>query len=133
MDGHFTDPMKEETIMFNTKTLLAAASLAVITAAGLGSAGAAPWDARHDRQEIRHDRQELRHDRRELRQDRVEHRRYVERARLHSILRDRHYTVIGEPYFVRDRYVVRTHDRFGRLVFVRIDPYSGAFLGEVRL
>ena len=34
-----------------------------------------------------------------------------------------------------NRYVpeLRTHDRFGRLVFVQIDPYSGAFLGEIRL
>jgi hypothetical protein len=134
MDGHSSVPLdKETTIMFSTKTLLAAAALSVLTAAGIGSASAAPWEARHDRQEIRHDRQDLRHDRRELRHDRFAHRRYVEHARVRDVLRARHYSVVGDPYFVHDRYVVRTHDRFGRLVFVRIDPYSGAFLGEVRL
>jgi hypothetical protein len=119
--------------MFSTKTFLAAAALSVLTAAGIGSAGAAPWEARHDRQEIRHDRQDLRHDRREIRHDMRDHRHYVERGRLHSILGGRHYTVIGDPYFVGGRYVVRTHNRFGHTVFVRIDPYSGAFIGEVRL
>jgi hypothetical protein len=41
--------------------------------------------------------------------------------------------MIGEPYFIHDRYLVRTHDRFGRIVFVQVDPYSGAFIREVRL
>ena len=63
--------------MFSTKKLLAAASLAVISAAGIGAASAAPWD--------------------------------------------------------HGRYVVRTHDRFGRVVFVQVDPYSGAILREVIL
>jgi hypothetical protein len=120
--------------MFDTKTLLAAAALSVLTAAGIGGASAAPWEARHDRQEIRHDRQELRHDRRELRHDtRLERRAYVNRLRIADTLRFHRYRVIGDPYFVHGRYVVRTHDRFGRLVFVQVDPYSGAFVREVRL
>ena len=69
--------------MFNTKTLLAAASLAVLTAAGLGSASAAPRDVRHDRQDVR---QDIRHDRQALRQDRrdtrFEHRGF-EHGRWH--------------------------------------------------
>jgi hypothetical protein len=122
--------------MFNTKTLLAAASLAVLAAAG--TASAAPWEARHDRQEarqeLRHDRQDLRHDRRELRHDmRVEHRGYVNRIRIADGLRFHRYSMIGDPYFVHGRYVVRTHDRFGRTVFVQVDPYSGAFIREVVL
>ncbi len=48
-------------------------------------------------------------------------------------LRVHNYRVIGDPYFVHGRYVVRTHDRFGRIVFVQVDPYSGAFLREVIL
>jgi hypothetical protein len=134
MDGHSSVPLDKETMMFSTKTILAAAALSVLTAAGLGSASAAPWEARHDRQEIRHDRQELRHDRRDLRRDvRFEHRAFVNRIRIADTLRVHNYRVIGDPYFVRDRYVVRTHDRFGRLVFVQVDPYSGAFVREVRL
>jgi Ni/Co efflux regulator RcnB len=126
--------------MFNTKTLLAAASLAVLTAIA-APASAAPWEARHDRQEmrqeLRHDRQELRHDRREMRQDlrhdRFERRSYINRIRIAEGLRLHRYRVIGDPYFVHGRYVVRTHDRFGRTVFVQVDPYSGVFMREVRL
>ena len=127
--------------MFNTKTLLAAASLAVLTAIAAPAANAAPWEGRHDRQdarqELRHDRMELRHDRRELRQDlradRFEHRGYVNRLRIADGLRFHRYRMIGDPYFVHGRYVVRTHDRFGHIVFVQVDPYSGAFIREVRL
>ena len=123
--------------MFNTKTLLAAASLAVLTAIA-APASAAPWEGRHDRQdarqELRHDRMELRHDRRELRHDmRMERRAYVDRIRIADGLRFHRYRVIGDPYFVHGRYVVRTHDRFGRIVFVQVDPYNGAFIREVRL
>jgi hypothetical protein len=101
--------------MFSTKTILAAASLAVLSTAGIGSAAAAPWD-RHD-----------------FRHQRIERRAFVDRVRLAETLRFHHYRVIGEPTFVHDRYVVRTHDRFGRIVFVQVDPYSGAFVREVRL
>jgi hypothetical protein len=102
--------------MYNTKTILAAASLAVLSAAGIGGASAAPWD--HHRF---------------YGHNRVEHRVFVDRVRLAETLRLHRYEVIGAPYFVHDRYVVRTHDRFGRLVFVQVDPYSGAFVREVRL
>ena len=119
--------------MYSTKTLLAAASLAVLTAAGLGSASADPWDVRHDRMELRHDRMDIRHDRQDLRRDMREHRGYVDRIRINDTLRFHRYRMIGEPYFVHGRYVVRTHDRFGRIVFVQVDPYSGAFIREVIL
>jgi hypothetical protein len=107
--------------MFSTKTILAAASLAVLAAAGFGSAAAAPWD--HDRFDHRDG----------FRHERFEHRAFVDRVRLEQGLRFHRYRMIGEPYFVHNRYVVRTHDRFGRIVFVQVDPYSGAFIGEVRL
>jgi hypothetical protein len=29
--------------------------------------------------------------------------------------------------------VVRTYDRFGHVVFVQVDPYSGAFIREMIL
>lgn len=120
--------------MFNTKTLLAAASLAVLTAAGLGPAAAAPWEVRHDRQELRHDRQDLRHDRRELRRDtRLDHRAYVNRLRIADTLRFHRYRVVSDPYWAHGRYVVRVHNRFGRTVFVQVDPWSGAFIREVIL
>ncbi len=107
---------------FTNKTLLAAASLAVMTAGGTLAASAAPWD-HHDRF----------HDRFDHRRPVIEHRHYVERVRIVDTLRVHHYRVIGDPYFVRGHYVVRTHDRLGRLVFVQVDPFTGAFLGEIAL
>jgi hypothetical protein len=106
--------------MFNAKNLLAAASLAVISVAGIGAASADPWDhGRHDRAFERHER--------------FEHRAFVDRVRVFDTLRFHHYRMVGDPYFVHGRYVVRTYDRFGRIVFVQVDPYSGAFLREVVL
>jgi hypothetical protein len=147
MDGAFVAPnrSKKETIMYSTKTLLTAAALAVVTAAGLGGASAQPFDvghgdARHDRQDIRRDMRDLHHDRAELYRDTHGYRAYapgyrpmVERVRIVDTLRFHRYEVVGNPYWVHGRYVVRTHDRFGRLIFVQVDPYSGAFVREVIL
>jgi hypothetical protein len=72
--------------------------------------------------------------RRDVRVERhIEHRAYVNRIRVADALRFHRYRVIGDPYFVHGRYVVRTHDRFGRVVFVQVNPYSGAFVREVVL
>ena len=109
--------------MFSTKNILAAASLAVLSVAGIGGGAAAPWDHHGDR-----------FDRRDgYRHERIERRAFVDRVRLEQSLRFHRYRAIGAPYFVHDRYVVRTHDRFGRVVFVQVDPYNGAFIREVRL
>lgn len=105
--------------MSSMKNILAAASLAVLSAAGITTAAAQPWDHHGWRAYERHER--------------FEYRATVGRVRLAQALRFHRYRMIGEPYFVHDRYVVRTHDRFGRIVFVQVDPYSGAFMGEVRL
>ena len=60
-------------------------------------------------------------------------RRYVDRDRIFFNLRRRHYSrFIGDPYWFQGRYVVRTYDRWGNVIFVEIDPYSGDFLGVVR-
>lgn len=105
----------KETHMFNTKTVLAAASLAVLTAAGLGSASAAPWDHRWDRHDWRV-------------HERMERRAFIDRVRLEETLRFHHYRVMSDPFFFHGRYVVRAHDRFGRPMLVQVDPYSGAFI-----
>ena len=60
--------------MYTTKTLLAAASLAVLTAAGLGTASAAPWD-HHDFRV----------------HERMEHRAFVNRWRVAETLRFHRY------------------------------------------
>ncbi len=112
--------------MYSKKTLLEEAALAVLSVAGVGSASAAPWD---NRVEHREQRIENRMDRRV---DRIERRRYVDSIRVREALRFHHYRVTGDPYFVRGHYVVRSFNRFGRPVFVEINPYSGAFIGEFR-
>ena len=61
------------------------------------------------------------------------HHGYVGRDRVFFGLRSHHYDrFIGDPYWYHGRYVVRTYDRWGNVVYVEVDPYSGAFIGEVR-
>jgi hypothetical protein len=101
--------------MTNIKTLLAAATAAVAMMAG--AAQAAPWD-RHpmmDRPMIRY-----------------EHRPLVMRDRVFDTLRFHHYRAIGTPVFLHGHYVVRSFNRFGHVVFVEVNPYTGAFMGEFR-
>ena len=106
--------------MFSTKKILTAAALALVSFAGISAANAAPWERHEMRRDVRVERH-------------VEHRAYVNRVRVADALRFHRYRVIGDPYFVHGRYVVRTHDRFGRVVFVQVNPYSGAFVREVVL
>ena len=106
--------------MRTTKTLLTAATLAVLTAAGIGAASAAPWD-RYPAPIVRH---ELRFD---------AHRHFVSREQIRATLRFHHYRGLGEPTFVRGHYVVRVVGRYGRPLLVEINPYTGALLGEFRI
>ena len=105
--------------MFAKKTILAAAALAALTAAGLGTASAQPM---HRGPVVRHDI--VRHD---IRRPVVSHVRVYETLRMHR------YVGLGNPYFFHGRYVVRSHDRFGRTVLVELDPWTGRFLGVVRI
>jgi hypothetical protein len=116
--------------MNSTKILLAAASIAVAMASGV--ANAVPWDhpvtpaARHDldRRDVPQlVRQDMRHDMRHV----------VDRDRVFATLRMHHYRGLGDPIFVRGHYVVKVAGRFGRPVFVEIDPRTGAFIGEFRV
>jgi len=120
------------------KILLAAA--AAITLTG-GAAVAAPThqtgniqiaDSRWDRDRD-HDRdrwyRDGRHDRDHDRWDRRDHRRYVGHDRIYRELRSHRYRHAGAPYFYRGHYVVRAYDRHGRLGFVRVNPYTGGYIG----
>jgi hypothetical protein len=103
--------------MYNIKTLLAAASMAVAMAAGASSANAQPWDHHMDRST----------DHRA-----PAHRDFVVHERVAEVLRAHHYRLVADPVFVHGHYVVKSFNRFGRVVFVEIDPYTGAFIGEFR-
>jgi hypothetical protein len=104
----------KETVMYSIKTILTAASLAVLAAAG--SAEAAPWE----------------HHRPDPYFNRV-HQPIVMRERVFDALRLHHYRGVADPVFIRGHYVVKSFDRMGRVVFVEVDPYTGAFLGEIRI
>src|SRR4051812_23217977 len=94
----------KETDMTSTKTLLAAASLAVVTAAGFGAASAQSWDS-YRGQSTRQDMRDFR-DQRDWRDDRRSDRRIVDRERVQRTLRFHHLRSLGEPFFVRGHYVV---------------------------
>jgi hypothetical protein len=111
--------------MLAKKMFLAAAALAALTATGLSGANAQPRD--RDGRDYRNGRIEMRHDWRDQR------RAFVPRHRVYNTLRLHRYVGLGNPYFMRGQYVVRSYDRFGRVVLVRIDPYTGRFLGVVRV
>jgi hypothetical protein len=116
--------------MFSTKNILAAASLAVLTAAGIGGASAQPYGGRwdNDRYERRHDDRWDRRD--EWRQGAFTH---VNSWRIARELRFRGLHMISEPHVFRGRMMVRAEDRFGRQVIVHIDPRDGDIVRVIRL
>ena len=116
--------------MYSTKILLAAAALAVSSLAS--TANAAPLDHRSGDHRFGDHRADNRFDHRGVGARHEFHRPYVARVRIYDTLRFRHYRGIGDPTFIRGHYVVRTINPIGRTVFVEVDPYSGAFLGEFR-
>jgi hypothetical protein len=142
------------------RLFLTAVAAAVLSTTGVGMAMAAPHDRgghsdrdrgdRHDRDyrgDHRGDRRDgYRHDR--DRRDsyrhnsyrghdrywRQEYRRgYIGHDRVFFNLRRHHYNrFIGDPYWYDGRYVVRTYDRYGRVIFVEVNSYTGAFIGVIR-
>ena len=120
--------------MFAKKIVLAATALAALTAMGLGAADAQPRDMARDHRAPVTRHEVVRHE--VVRHDVVRHdvhRPYVARTRVYETLRTHRYVGLGNPYFFHGRYVVRSHDRFGHVVLVQIDPYTGAFIGVVKI
>lgn len=59
---------------------------------------------------------------------------FVARDRLFMVLRQHKFNRFdGDPYWFRGHFVVRTFDRWGRPVMVELNPYTGAFIGIIRL
>lgn len=122
--------------MLLKKTLMAAVAASVLAMTGASTVSAADrdgdgrpdhsWAERHDHDGFR----DAHHDRYWKRG--FGH--YVGRDRVFLELRNHHYNRwIGDPYFYHGRYVVRSYNRSGRIVFVEINPYTGGFIGEIRL
>lgn len=108
------------------KNFLAIAALAAMTVALPGSASAQP---RHYDRDVRVERHVVVHGPAYRPAARVP----VSRAHINRTLRNHRFIGIGNPYFLRGQYVVRSHDRFGRTVLVRLDPWTGRFLGVIRV
>jgi hypothetical protein len=85
------------------------------------------WAERHDRDGYRDNWNYDRH------YYNNHHRRYVDHYRVFEVVRAHHYRYIGEPFWYGDDYVIRAYDPYGRVVFVRIDPYSGGWGGVISL
>jgi hypothetical protein len=119
------------------KNILAAAATAT-TLMVAGATGASA-DYYHDRDRDgrpdnsyaeRHDRDGY-HDnwRYDRHMDRRDYRRMISHERVYDVVRAHHYRYIGTPYWYRGVYGVRAYDPYGRIVFVRIDPYYGSWGG----
>ena len=120
------------------KILTAATAVAVLTLAGVTTASAASWNdhggyGATDTRDVNRDMRGFDNDRFDNRGFGWEHRRFADRRMVYASLRFNHIRYFGEPFFVRGHYVVRTFDRFGRIAFVEINPYTGRLIGYVRL
>lgn len=115
------------------KLLLTAAAAAILATTG---ASARDWDRDHRPDHSwaeRHDRDGYMDRRGHDRYWRDGYRGYVGHDVVFRGLRAHHFNRWdGAPYWHQGRYVVRTYDRFGRVVFVEVNPYTGGFIGEVR-
>jgi len=122
--------------MERRKFLLMAVTSAAVAA---GAAMAQPhdrhdwhddWRGRGDR-DWRDERGAWHHDRDRYWHEGYRDRQFVDRDRVFQQLRRHHYNRWeGDPYWYHGRYGVRVYNRWGRLVFVEIDPYTGDFIGE---
>lgn len=119
--------------MLVKKTLMAAVAALTL----IGTSGAMARDRDHDGRPDhswaeRHDRdgfKDAKHDR----YWKPGFRAYIGRDRVFFNLRHRGYArFIGDPYFYNGRYVVKTYNRRGKVVYVEVNPYTGVFLGEIR-
>jgi Ni/Co efflux regulator RcnB len=130
------------------KILMAAAATAVLSVAGVSAASAqsdySGDSPRYDRGYHDHDRDNNRDNNSDRDNGwhrgwdrhsgwRHEHRRFADRDTIFRSLRDHRIHYVGEPYFVRGHYVVRSYDHFGRVSFIEINPYTGDVIGVIRL
>lgn len=90
------------------------------------------WRGHGDR-DWRDDRGNWRRDRdRYWRQD-FGNRGFMGRDRIFFMLRQHNYNrFVGDPYWFQGRYVVKTYDNRGRVIFVEINPYTGQYIGVAR-
>lgn len=111
------------------KTLLASATLALVTIAG--AASAAPMHPLATRAAV--SIQLHTPAPRDLRNDRMEHRNIVSDRQVLATLRANGYRAIGTPHMVRGHLVVQARGRFGRIVTVEFNPHNGRIIGVIRL
>jgi hypothetical protein len=121
------------------KIILAGAAAATLIVAGATGAGARPWvrDSDHDGRPDgswaeRHDSRKdwyRNHGYDHPRARAAADRRMISHDRVYGVVRAHHYRYIGAPYWYRGYYGVRAYDPYGKVVFVRVDPYAGSWMG----
>jgi hypothetical protein len=111
------------------KILTAAAAASIMSVAGIAAASADPYDHGRDY----HDRDTSRDHDGWRRGGDLRHDRFANRDRIYESLRYRHIRFYGDPFFAHGHYVVRSFDRFGHVTFVEVNPYTGGFIGFIRL
>ena len=120
------------------KTLLASATLALVSIAG--AASAAPMHstmqpALHNGAAltIQYRAPDLRNDRFDNNRNDRFNRRIVSDRVILANLRANNLRAVSNPHFVRGRLVVQAMGRFGRIVTVEFNPYTGRMIGVIRL
>jgi hypothetical protein len=99
---------------------------------GGGPGGMGPQGGHGDR-DWRDDRGNWHRDRDRYWRNEFRNRSFIGRDRVFLELRRHSFTrFIGDPYWFQGRFVVKTYDRFGRVVYVEVNPYTGAYIGVVR-
>lgn len=117
------------------KTLLATATLALMTIAGAATVSAAPMrPAMHP---MTHTQAALTIQfhapaPQRLRDNRIDRRRLVSDRMILANLRAHNLRAIGRPHLVRGHLVVQARGRFGRIVLVEVNPRNGRIIGVIR-
>lgn len=88
-------------------------------------------DARRDHREARRDHREARRDHREARRD-YRHMKRHAFSHWRPALERHHYRGFGRPVFHDHYYRVRAFDRFGRIVFLSVNAYTGVLISVSR-
>lgn len=113
------------------QTLMASATLALMTIAGAASATPLQPVIQHHTAAVTiqfHTPAP-----RDLRNDRLDHRNIVSDRQVLATLRANGYRAVGQPHLIRGHLVVQARGRFGRLVTVEFNPHTGRIMGVIRL
>tara|TARA_R110000824_G_scaffold390760_2_gene587488 strand:+ start:176215 stop:176700 length:486 start_codon:yes stop_codon:yes gene_type:complete len=118
--------------------LMVAAPVVVPVAAQADSYRSDHRSAHRDHRDVRRDHRDVRRDHRDARRHYREARRDYRHMKRHSFnhwrpgLERHHYRGFGRPVFHDHYYRVRAFDRYGRIVFLSVNAYTGVVISVGR-